>query len=181
MLKKEVAYKSIGLLLGIMVLLIACEQNTTYSGSYSFCNDKGFYNEVTFLSADKIIVSHEWIPWGETYRFEVVGDSMFTYDHHDGRVSGCRIISHTKELIHITYSEYDTTYHFWYKRISGGPVITEDFSDTATVEYRNYKSLFDARMKEKGCIPVDTVAPLKLKDIDIDFEEVIVVPEKTPK
>lgn len=152
-------------------LLVSCTSGTAFIGTYSFCNESGYYTEISFLSPTDLVVCHEVQPDGKRFTYGIKGDSMFTYNLDGHIVSECRIVSASPEKIEIATTEGDSIYHFDYVLISARPLLSHPFPDTLTSEYKTYKNEYDQRRSAKSCLKIPEIEHIKLEDIDTVFDD----------
>lgn len=159
----------VAVLLGTFALLLSCQPKRDFFGTYSYCNEEGYYVEVSFLSADELLIAHELVPDGRQYRYRLEGDTMITYDLEGRLLTKCGIAKYEIDQVIIVAAQNDSTYEFIYSRIASKPILGEAFKDTTDTGYKEYLALYLERKMKKGCPPIRPPARINIQDMDTVF------------
>ncbi len=155
-------------------ILLGCSPTPNITGTWSFCNEKGIYVEVSFLETGEVVICPESEIDGRDYLYRIKDDSLLTLNLKGEGVSSCKITIDTKQnLLDIVYADEVKSHKIQYAKIFSVPLLQKSFMDTVNDDFKSYKQNYLFRKHNKGCVSIteDYSRHLKIHEVDTVFDD----------
>lgn len=155
----------------LCVFAMSCKNDSRIVGTWAFCNEKGTYVEVTFLSNENLVICPESQIDCKDYKYKIAGDSLLTFDLIGDQVSSCFLVSKPSGFFDISINEGKGTRLIRYSKVFGEPTVKKAFVDTVDATYISYKIKYLKRKLERGCLKISDSSDFKIEKMDTVFDD----------